>query len=244
MNPTIGDVRPAGALATSVIRDGLRGRARSLTVTPAKELSFEEVIRYGFPQSGLPAEVNRWRRANIRNLARGARRVAAHRLLRAAKLGLPTLIGQLSLVIVRADGETVDLGLASMRVVTDTGVQFMVDAFQNLVELEIMKYHGIGTGTGVEGASDTALGTELTTQYNPDSTRATGSLTEGASANIYRTVGTNTVDATVAITEHMILSQAATGGGVGLDRSKFAAVNLNSGDSLQSTYDLTLASGG
>ena len=81
-------------------------------------------------------------------------------------------------------------------------------------------------------------------QYTPDSTRATGTTTEGASANVYRTVGTNTVDASVAITEHGIFSQAATGGGTLLDRSLFSAVNLASGDSLQSTYDATFSAGG
>lgn len=139
-----------------------------------------------------------------------------------------------------------DHGLVSCRVVTNAGVGFIVDAFQNSVELENMRFHGIGTGTNAEAAGDTALQTELTTQYNPDNTRATGSTTEAA-ANIYQTVGTNTLDSgTPAITEHMILSQAATGGGVGLDRSVFSAINLNgaNGDGLQSDYRLTITAGG
>jgi len=131
-----------------------------------------------------------------------------------------------------------------LRVITTTGAGFLVDAWQNTVELEIQKYHGIGTGTNAEAVGDTALQTELTTQYNPDNTRATGSLTEGGSGNIFRTVGTNTVDASAAVTEHGILSQAATGGGVLIDRSVFSVVNLANGDSLQSTYDFTAATGG
>lgn len=55
---------------------------------------------------------------------------------------------------------------------------------------------------------------------------------------------TLTPSAPVAITEHGIFSQAATGGGVLLDRSVFSVVNLASGDSLQATYDLTFAAGG
>jgi hypothetical protein len=151
---------------------------------------------------------------------------------------------------VRIDGLTghrEDFGIVSRKVVTDTGVGFIVDAFQNSVELENMKYHGIGTGTTAEAASQTALVTELTTEYNPNSTRATGTTTEGASANIFRTVGTNTIDSgTPAITEHAVLSQAATGGGVMLDRSVFSAINLvgANGDGLQTTYDLTCSSGG
>jgi len=154
------------------------------------------------------------------------------------------MYGALYLRVFRADGCVDDLGLASLRVVTDTGVGYIVDAFQNSVELENMKYHGFGTGTGNEAAGDTALGTELTTQYATDSTRPTGTTTEGATANIYRTVATLSPDSggTLAITEHGVFS--ANAAGVLLDRSKFSAVNLVAGaDSLQATYDLTFTSG-
>jgi len=132
-------------------------------------------------------------------------------------------------------------------VVTTAGVNFLTDAMQGITEPEILKFHGIGTGTTAEAVGDTALVTELTTEYNPNSTRATGSLTEGAGANIFRTIGTNTLDSgTPAVTEHGIFSQAATGGGTLLDRSVFTAINLNggNGDGLQTTYDLTFPSGG
>ena len=124
--------------------------------------------------------------------------------------------------------------------IVNAGENFLVDAFQGSVEPEILKYHGIGTSAVSATETDTGCTTELTTQYNPDSTRATGSLTEGASANIFRTVGTNTVDAGVAITEWCLMSQAATGGGTMWSRVVFSAVNLSSGDSLQTTYDLTV----
>ena len=136
-------------------------------------------------------------------------------------------------------GHAVDYGRISTRKVTTTGVGFFVDAWQNLLEMEIMKYHGVGTGAVAESSGDTALGTESTTILNPDSTRATGSLTEGASANIFRTVGTVTFDGSGAITEHGILSTAATGGGVLWDRSVFSAINVVSADTIQFTYDLT-----
>ena len=145
-------------------------------------------------------------------------------------------------VHIHADGRRDDLGLVSYKVVTDAGVGYIVDAFQNLTELENMKYHGLGTGTTAEAASQTGLVTELTTQYNPDNTRATGSLTEGAGANVFRTVGTNTVDGAAAVTEHGIFSAAT--GGVLLDRSLFSVINLSASDSLQTTYDLSLSSGG
>jgi hypothetical protein len=141
-------------------------------------------------------------------------------------------------------GGRLNYGEIAHHVVTTAGVNFLVDAWQGTVEPEILKYHGVGTGTNAEAVGDTALQTESTTALNPDSTRATGSLTEGASANIFRTVGTPVFDASAAITEHGILSQAATGGGTLWDRSVFSAINVVSGDSIQFTYDLTISSGG
>lgn len=227
-----GIIGPRGSVQLRVIR------ANPRTETPAHELNLLEIMRYGMPRLDLSDEVRAWRVRNLPNLLRGLRRVLAAR-----KLGIATLYGTLSLVRIRADGQWEDFGLASMRVVTTAGVNFLADALQGTVEPEILKFHGIGTGSTSEAVGDTALVTELSTAYNPNDTRATGSLTEGASANIFRTVGTNTVDAVAAITEHGIFSQAATGGGVLLDRSVFSVVNLASGDSLQTTYDLTIAAG-
>lgn len=135
------------------------------------------------------------------------------------------------------------LGVASRKVITDAGVALIVDALDNTLADATIKFHGIGTGTNAEAAADTALQTELTTEYNPNSTRATGTFSQ-PSANISRSVATNTVDATAGVTEHGVLSQAATGGGTLLDRSVFSVVNLVSGDSLQSTYSVTFTSGG
>jgi hypothetical protein len=137
-----------------------------------------------------------------------------------------------------------NFGLTSRKVVTDTGVAFIVDAFQNLVELENMKFHGIGTGSTSEAASQTALVTELTTQYTGN-VRATGTTTETA-ANVYSTVGLNTIDSggPVTIAEHGVFSQAATGGGVMLDRSLTGSNVLNDNDAIQTDYRLTIASGG
>jgi hypothetical protein len=101
------------------------------------------------------------------------------------------------------------------------------------------KYHGIGTSSQSIAESDTGCVTELTTQYNPDNTRATGSQTNNG-ANIYRTVGTNTVDANVTIQEFCLMSQAATGGGTMWTRILTGGIALSSGDSLQTTYDLTI----
>lgn len=187
-------------------------------------------------------EVNIFRLKNLGNIWRGLWKIILARVLR-----VPHIYGCVYAKIIRGDGSVVNLGLVSTRVVTDTGVGYVVDAFQNSVELENMKFHGYGTGTTAEAASQTALVTELTTEYASDNTRPTGSTTEGASANIYRTVATLSPDGsgTLAITEHGVFSQAATGGGVMFDRSVFSAINLTRGsDSLQTTYDATFPSGG
>jgi hypothetical protein len=234
-----GTVGPAGDLGLAIIKaSGARIPVVEPRAWPYRPARLADVLAYGTPQSGLAAEVNGWRLRNLRHLWRGWRRVALARSLR-----LPHFYGQLWLSVIRADGTVVDLGLASMRVVTTAGVNYLVDAFQNTTELENLKYHGIGTGNTAEASGDTALVTESTTALNPDSTRATGSTTEGASANIYRTVGTLTADASIAAVEHGIFSQAATGGGTLWDRSVFSTVNLASGDSLQATYDCTFAAG-
>jgi hypothetical protein len=209
------------------------------TLQPTGELSLK-VLRRGFPKRGLPAPVNAFRIRNAENLLRGVPRLTAARAI-----GLPHFYGSLYGKVFRGDGSIEDLGLMGLRVVTTAGVGYIVDAFQNIVEPENMKFHGFGTGGTAEASADTALVTELTTQYATDNTRPTGTTVEGASGNIYRTVATLAPDANVAITEHGVFSQAATGGGVLLDRTLFSVVNLvASVDSLQVTYELTFAAGG
>jgi len=230
---TVGSIAPGGAVAMRVLRGG------SYSAVPPKELGILAILWYGLPRPGLTGDVFWWKCRNLPHLWRGLWRLVVARFF-----NLSYHYGQLSLVKVNSQGQATDYGLVSLRVVTTAGVNFLVDALQGTVEPEILKYHGLGTGANAEAVGDTALQTELSTQYNPNDTRATGSLTEGASANIFRTVGTNTVDASAAVTEHGILSQAATGGGTLLDRSVFSVINLANGDSLQSTYDLTLSSGG
>jgi hypothetical protein len=208
-------------------------------IVPAKELNVREIFKYAFPHFGLSREVFLWRVRNIPNILRGMWRILAARTI-----GINNTYGVLSLQLMRGDGSIVPYGIASMRVVTTAGVNFVVDAFQNTTEVETMKYHGFGTGNTAENVADTALITELTTQYATDNVRPTGTTTEGGSANIYRSVATLSPDTggTIAIVEHGIFS--ATSAGTLLDRSVFSAVNLVAGsDSLTATYDLTFSAG-
>jgi hypothetical protein len=157
-------------------------------------------------------------------------------------------VGRLYASVIRADGRVEHLGLLCTKLITDAGVAFLVDDWDvNTAsatnDITTLKYHGCGTGTTAESAADTTLVTESTTALNPDSTRPTGTQSQPA-ANQLRSVGTATFDASAAITEHGLFSQAATGGGTLWDRSVFSAINVVSGDSIQFTYTCTVSSGG
>lgn len=243
----IGVSRPSGGSTLRVIRKGdasYNGFVRNefdfydKGKIKASDL-LREALRDGIPRMHQPKYARRYHFKNLPNLMRGLKTV-----LLAQALHLPMHVGDLRLKLTRhSDGAIFDLGLVSLRVVTDNGVALIVDTFDNTIAVGDCRYHGIGTGTNAEAAGDAALQAELTTQYNPDNTRATGTFSQPA-ANQSRSVGTNTVDAGVSITEHGVFTQAATGGGTLLDRSVFTAVALSSGDSLQSTYTLSLTSGG
>ena len=155
-------------------------------------------------------------------------------------------------------GEVDDWGLIPDRMlVTAHGVLYICNNLAGTASYLIanFNFHGIGTGATAATATDTILQTELTTEYNPNSTRATGTgRTAAASGNnaTYVTVGTNTLDSgTPAVTEWGLFTQAATGaeaqpGNVMLDHKVFSAVNLvgANGDGLQTTYTITVNSGG
>ena len=231
-----GVVAPAGDLHLAVVRADGRVNHLIPSSVPAHPLSLTEIVQYGCPLPTQTPEVREWKTRNLPHLMRGVWRQQTARLL-----GVGSIFGQLSLQVIKGDGRIIDLGLVSQRVVTTVGAGFIVDAWQNSVELENMKYHGIGTGSTAEAVGDTALVTELTTEYTGD-VRATGTTTE-ASALVFRTVATNTLDGTpgAALREHGIFS--ASTAGVLLDRTVYSAITLSSGDGLQSTYDFTITAG-
>lgn len=166
-----------------------------------------------------------WKIKNLRNLLRGLPDMIT---------GMVRPVGRLYITVIRADGTEEHLGLVSTRVVTTAGVNYLVDSLQGTTEPENFKYHGMGTGNTAENVTDTALVTEV-------ETRATGSQTEGASANIYKTVGTITATAPRAVVEHGLFSASTTG--TLLDRSVFSVINLATNDSIQFSYELTLPAG-
>jgi len=148
--------------------------------------------------------------------------------------GETTPVGRLFIKVTNKDGTT-DLGLVSTKVVTTAGVGFIVDAYQNAASIETMNYHDAGTGVTAENVTDTAMETAY------GGARATGTQGEGASANIYQSVGTVSFTSTLAITEHGLFS--ATTSGTLQDRSVFSAINVVNGDSIEFTYELTFPAG-
>lgn len=181
--------------------------------------------------SDLAAEIRERIQASV--VVESELRLRVQRGLGAFKAGL----------IPQAEIEIEDYGVVSRKVVTTVGVGFIVDAFQNSVEVENMKFHGLGTGSTAEAVGDTALVTELTTEYTGN-VRATGTTAESA-ANIFQSVATNTLDSgTPNLREHGLFSASAAG--VLLDRSVFAGIALDGtvGDALTSDYRLTFTAGG
>lgn len=130
-----------------------------------------------------------------------------------------------------ATGQWEDHGCISVQKITTAFRDRMVSALQNSTTypLDVFKYHACGTGATAEANTDAALVTEV-------GSRVAGTQTNNGS-NIYRTVATITPGGSYAVTEHGILSAAT--GGILMDRSVFAAINVAAGDSIQFTYDCT-----
>ncbi len=129
------------------------------------------------------------------------------------------------------------------KVVTD---DFCEDIVDNLIaEVSAFgdyKYHHSGTGVGAENATDSALGTPR------EDNRDVGTQAE-ASSKVYESVATTTYGSTWAITEHGLFNTAGAGGppvtgGILMDRTKFAAINVVSGNQIEWTFTIAFTSGG
>jgi len=187
---------------------------------------------------GRPTAPLSWR---IRNWSRPAFifGLASNTLAKAltAFTGIPTLTSELRALVIKATGEVVDYGVVDRRVVTTAFVNFMVDQLQTeTATWGDFKYHDSGVGVTGAAVGDTDMET------TDGESRATGSQEEGASANIYKSIGTIAYTTTKAITEHGLFNN--TTGATLLDRHTFTAINVDNGDSIQFTYELTVSAGG
>jgi len=132
-------------------------------------------------------------------------------------------------------GEVIDEREVYEKCVTTAGVTALALVTASAKYLKDFNYHDCGTGIGDEAVGDTGLGTPF------GGSRVAGTQTN-PSVNVYQSVATITFADTFAITEHGLFS-ASTSVTL-LDRTKFAAINVISGDSIQFTYQCTLAAGG
>lgn len=131
--------------------------------------------------------------------------------------------------------EEYDLGLVSVNVVTNAGVNYVIDSLQGSATINNLRYHGSGTGNTAENVADTALVTET-------GTRVSGTQGEGASANIFETIATLTYGSSLNIVEHGLFSALTVG--TLFDRSVFTAIPVDTSTSIEFTYEWTLNAGG
>ena len=172
-----------------------------------------------------------WRVRNLKNLVRGFKRVN-----RESKDNRSRPTGLLRIKFLSPEGE-LDLGLASVNLVTDAGVAYVIDAIQAQggADVTLLKYHASGTLNTAEDVTDTTLATEV-------DSRSAGTQIEGASANIYKTVATLTYSVSRAVVEHGLLS--ASSAGTLFDRSVFTSIPGDTDASIIFTYEWTLNAGG
>ncbi len=226
---------------------GVVGVKRVLQI-PSTKLSLKDVLYWTMPHSDVQTqEVWKWRVANAKRILNQLWKLQLMKRASAIS-GYPFMYG--TLWVRKLDGlsgrDTL-FGIASFRVVTNAARDEVVDEFDAATaagfDLTTFNFHGLGTGATAEAVTDTALVTELTTEYTGN-IRATGTQSQPTS-DVYRSVGVNTLDSgTPTVTEHGLFSASSTG--TLLDRSltgSFPLVGTN-GDGLQTTYNLTIASGG
>lgn len=226
--------RPSGQLGLQVIKP------------MPDQLSLWQLIKLANPLA-VQGPARRWRFKQLRRIVPQLIHMAAIKggvgALRAVfGAQVAVIYSSLVLQVKRADGSIEQLGLASLKLVTDLGVAAIVDGLDSGT-MAAFDFQGVGTGTTGAAQTDTDIETEITTEYNTNSTRPTGTISQ-PTAPVFRNLAVIGVDASVAATEVGILDNATVGSGTLLDRHTFTVVNLVSGDSLQATYDLTIAAGG
>ena len=100
----------------------------------------------------------------------------------------------------------------------------------------------IGTGTTGEGASDTALETEITTGGGARASATCSRVTTSQTNDTAQLVYTWTFSSTFAVTESGVFDAAGPPpSGVMLCRKTFSAINVGSGDQLQITWKVQVS---
>jgi len=151
--------------------------------------------------------------------------------------GIVTFRPRLKARLIKADGTVVDYGTIGIgRLVTTVFCEDMVDELiAETTAWGDYKFHDSGVGVTGANISDTDIET------TDGESRVAGTQVE-ASSVIYRSVGTIAYTTTKAITEHGLFNIIT--GGILMDRHTFSAINVDNGDSIQFTYELTCTAGG
>lgn len=154
--------------------------------------------------------------------------------------GIVTMTTELSIRTISKDGLITDYGVVGYKSVTDAGVAYMVDDWDDdTTDITILNFHAAGTGVVAENVTDTALGAESTTITD----RFAGTKSQ-PSANQIRSVATLPFTGAGAITEHGIFHIITESTGTLWDRTVFSAINVANLDSIEFTYTLTITAGG
>ena len=189
-------------------------------------------------RGGLKAKVRRAPGPGLVYKAKNAKNVfpGVWRHARAKALGMNHILGTLRVRRIRADGSIVNFGLVSTNLVTTDFCEDMVDELISETSAwGDYKFHDSGIGTTPAAVGDADIET------TDGETAATGTQVESSSV-IYESVGTINYSTTKAITEHGLFNIVT--GGILMDRHVFSAVNVENGDSIEFTYDLTCTAGG
>ena len=116
-------------------------------------------------------------------------------------------------------------------------VEYMVDELiTETTAWGDFKFHD--SGEGVTGA----LIGDVDMESTDNESRVVGSQIEGATGEIYKSVGEITYSGALAITEHGLFNIVT--GGILLDRHVFGAINVVNTDSIEFSYEYTIDDGG
>ena len=176
----------------------------------------------------------------IRNVLKFSylRNVISYRVMQffSKKTNIISTTGRLSAKLKR-NGQIIDYGVVAHGLVTTVFVNYLVDELvAETSAIGDFKFHDSGVGTTAANIINTDIETTDAVA------RVTGTQLEGASANIYKSVGTITYGSSLAITEHGLFNIITAG--ILMDRHVFSAINVEDTDQIEFTYELTVSAGG
>lgn len=123
--------------------------------------------------------------------------------------------------------------LTVSNIVTNVGMAGVASRINGAGGEAAFTFIAIGTGTAAPAATDTTLGSEISTGGGARAAATASRVTTDVTNDTAQLVHTFTFTATFAVTEAGVFN--ASSGGVLLQRQTFSAINVVSGDSLQVT---------